>query len=162
MLRSFLFSFIILMSFISFNSLATDLATDFSTICSTELSSEPRSVMGRWRHVGLIYDGTRMPPRDARLDLRYELYESQISRLAWTYDNWRTLCERFAYFEINSNQIVDEVIWVNPENRDECSLDPDMQLGKKSITPFLFEGENLLLEIPFGADSIYYEWERVF
>jgi hypothetical protein len=122
---------------------------------------------GQWKFSGMIFQGNWMPPRDERLDLRYEFTNTGESRLAWSYDNWANLCERRGiYFledvveaEKQYLRLVDRTLWVNPNNRDDCSQDPDMQMDRENRSPVRIQNSKLQLDLPFGEDTLTYEWQ---
>lgn len=126
--------------------------------------SEP-DLSGTWRFVAMIFDGQRMPPRDARLDLKYTFDAQGLSRLAWSYDQWQTLCERRGRYAVelhdDGTTVRDEVTWVNGDNRSDCASDPDMQVGRVTRAPFrLSDDGKLQIDIAMSGQWLTYEWQR--
>ena len=117
-------------------------------------------IVGEWRFVGMIYEGQHMPPRDARLDLRYSFGADGKSHMIWTYDNDATFCDRRGEYKIEGSKLLDHTLWINPKNRSDCGSDSDMQLDKTTRAPFRLVDAMFELDIPFGSGWITYEWAR--
>jgi len=118
-------------------------------------------LQGEWQFYKMVLEGQEMPPRDPRLDLRYEFLDQGVNRLYWTYDQGRTFCERKGQYIFKDGFLMDEIVWVNPNNKSDCASDVDMQLGRKSVSQLdIFENE-IVLHIPFTDKEILYHWKKV-
>ena len=125
------------------------------------LLSAALSLVGDWHYFKMVFQGHEMPPRDPRLDLRFDFKSDGQNRLYWSYDQGQTFCERRGMYSVSSNQIDDLVTWVNPQNRSDCGQDPDMQVGNHTLSNFEIRNDQFRLEIPFGNENITYIFERV-
>jgi len=109
------------------------------------------------------YQGEILPKRDPRLTLKYTFNDNGTSELYWTYDEGQSFCHRKGLYLYNEAKSILEDIstWINPNNKADCSMDPDMQLGKRSVTPISWTNcGKLKTEIPLGNETIYYVWEK--
>ncbi len=115
-----------------------------------------KSILGTWKYIGFDYEGHRYSPADPRLNLTFTFTPDGIDRLFWETVGEPGLCERKASYKIVDHNLIQENIWVNPNNKAECSHDPDMQMGKISTTKFeISESEiHFILELN-GKDLIY-------
>jgi hypothetical protein len=134
------------------------------------LSDEPAAspIAGEWQFYKMIIDGQEFPPRDPRLKLIYTFDTTAdgigVDRLYWTYDDGATFCERMGQFIYKDGFLMDDITWVNPKNKDECSTDLDMQMGRKATSQLdiVKAGANseLSLHVPFGDKEILYVWRH--
>ena len=127
--------------------------------CFAQTDSPSQPFIGDWKWVLMHYQNHFLPPPNPNLILTYHFYPDGTDRLFWTYKNdLGVFCERKGNFTIDDGNIVDTIYWVNPDNAIECSRDPDMQLGKTTITPAkIIEGQ-LHLFLQFGNNhSLYLE-----
>jgi hypothetical protein len=118
-------------------------------------------LVGRWKFNSLIYRGEERPPFNPHLNLYFEFYETGTNRLMWNRNNEEGFCERFGFYKLSENKLIDEVVWVNPNNSQDCSKDTDMQLGRKSSTPIELKNGNLQLKFYIGDEPLIYIFERV-
>ena len=120
------------------------------------------SIVGRWAFFMKIYQGHEMPEDpEASLRLRYEFSESGESHLYWWHENGGDHCERLGRYRTEGNTLIDQVIWINPKNSYGCGQDPDMRLGITTKTTYSFHGENLVLPIAFGEETLFYVWKKL-
>lgn len=124
-------------------------------------SSLPDDLIGKWQAVGYFYQGSFIQPKDPRLTLTYEFFPDGKDILYWKNKDETSFCERRGSWLVQDGTLVDEVVWVNPQNGMDCSNDPDMQTGKISISPFWVEAEKLQVEIPLGSEVLIYVWEKI-
>jgi len=119
------------------------------------------ALVGTWLFVAMIYSGQRLPPRDPKLHLTYELRADGSDRLAWDYGPGRESCSREGLWNAADGRIEDEVVSVDPANSPTCSSDPDMTPGRRTSTPYdLREGE-LLLHFGLASEELLYVWRRI-
>ncbi len=112
-------------------------------------------IEGRWRFREMIYRGERLPLQNPDLNLSWTFFKNGTDRLYWDRGT-PEYCERFAQVSIEDNKIVEEVFALSPGNADDCSQDPDMQVGKKSSTQFKLVGKELQLTFPLGEETLTY------
>lgn len=132
----------------------------FLLLASPAASAED-SLVGQWEFFMMIYKGQEIPQGpDATLRLRYEFFSTGESRLYWWHEGAGDHCERRGTYSIDENYLIDRVHWVDPNNTQDCSHDPDMQNGRETRTPFTFQNGNWLLRLAFGEDDLFYVWKR--
>jgi hypothetical protein len=117
--------------------------------------------LGKWDYYKYIYKGTIQFPRDQDTHLYYEFIEGGRSVLLWKNDAERMYCERRGLFYNTDKSIVDEVVWVHPSNSRECGQDPDMRVGRTTVTPFRIVEDELHLDLPLGDDFLTYVFKRM-
>jgi hypothetical protein len=129
------------------------------------VKSPPPSIstqlLGKWDYYKYIYKGTIQFPRDQDTHLYYEFIEGGRSVLLWKNDAERMYCERRGLFYNTDKSIVDEVVWVHPSNSRECGQDPDMRVGRTTVTPFRIVEDELHLDLPLGDDFLTYVFKRM-
>lgn len=129
---------------------------------AAEMPEARTSVVGHWQFSGKIYNGTEMPEDpDARLRMFFTFYANGESRLAWYHTDENFHCQRKGRYQVVGDQIQEEVTWVDPKNSYGCGDDPDMQLGKKSKTPFYFRGADFVLRFFLNEDPLDLIWKRI-
>ena len=69
-------------------------------------------------------------------------------------------CERRAIYEFASGKLVQQVVWVNPQNAIWCDQDVDMRLGYQSWTEAWLKDGKLHLVIQMGEEDLIYVWEK--
>lgn len=117
---------------------------------------------GHWFFYKKIYKKQEMPePPDATLRMHFEFSAAGESYLYWWHEGEGDLCRRKGKYTIEEGQIVDEVTWVDPENTRFCGEDPDMQLGRKTRTPFYFHGEDLAIRFHLADETLDLVWKKV-
>lgn len=123
-------------------------------------SSAP-SILGHWEFYAMSLDGVRMPPRDPRLELRFSFEDSGEDTLYWTYDAGVSFCERRGHYLYKEGFLIDQITWVNPNNKDDCQSDVDMQLGRQATTQLDLLNDEIALHIPFGDKEILYLLRKI-
>ncbi|MGZ3693945.1 MAG: hypothetical protein ACXWQO_07065 [Bdellovibrionota bacterium] len=125
-------------------------------------ASADDSLVGHWGYFMKIYKGQEIPEGpDATLRLRYELEADGSSHLFWWHVGEHDHCQRKGHYHTEENLLVDHTEWVDPENTETCSQDPDMQADKTTKTPFSFKDGNLLTRIQLGEEELFYVWKIV-
>ena len=118
------------------------------------------SIIGQWKFSSFIYQETERPPLNPNLHIYYEFYETGTSRLWWYRSDESGFCERIGKFVFENNKLSDHIVWVNDDNNVDCSKDPDMQLGKKSLTPAEIIDQKLNIHLNLGDNPITYVWQK--
>lgn len=123
----------------------------FATIaCANEL-------LGTWQFTEYNYEGHTVPAPNPNLILRFTFDAEDISTLKWFRTDEAGLCERKAKYALPSDhQLVQTIIWVDPRNNSACATDSDMQMGRKSVTPYHVEDHKLYLEMELNGKPFYY------
>ncbi len=117
---------------------------------------------GHWFYYKKVYRGQEMPEGpDATLRMHYEFDANGDSHLYWWHEGQDDHCRRRGRFSLEDNQIVDEVVWLDPNNTPFCSQDPDMRLGRKTRTPYYFYGNDLALGFNLGDEKLDLIWKRI-
>lgn len=119
------------------------------------------SVEGRWRFYKKIYQGNEMPEAPgATLRMFFEYGEAGDSHLYWWHEGESDHCSRRGRYHIEAGHIVEEVTWVDPLNTFSCAQDPDMQLGRRTRTPYYFQGNDLALRFHLGDEPLDLIWRK--
>lgn len=127
-----------------------------------ELEHDLRSELwGRWRYTGYIYQGQFQESPNPDLEMTFDFYQDGTDLLHWHRRGERGFCERRGRYQFDGEYLIDEVYWVNPLNRRDCSSDPDMRSGLRQITPARSEHDHLFVDLPLGDETVVYVWERV-
>lgn len=117
--------------------------------------------MGKWHFIGFIYHGQFRLPLTPNLFLTFTFQNDGTSILFWNRTGEPGFCERKGRFSIEQENLVDEVVWVNPKNSIDCGQDPDMQMGKKSTNAISLKEEKFHLEIGLAGEPFTYVFERL-
>lgn len=131
----------------------------FATIDSNKDSSS--LLFGKWKFIGYIYQGKFQDPPNPNLVLTFEFFENGTDLLHWHRINENGFCERRGAYTYDGKNLGDEVIWVNPRNAIECNRDPDMNLGKKEVTPLRNEEDKLFMDLPLSEQTLTYVWSKI-
>lgn len=118
------------------------------------------SFYGEWKLIRFEYRSGPFPLPNPDLNLRWNFFKNGSARLFWDRGT-EEFCERFSHFSVTTDTIQEEVFAVNPHNAVECGKDPDMQNGKKTVTPFAFVNEELWLKLQLGDEDLLYVFEKV-
>jgi hypothetical protein len=130
-------------------------------LCFTTSAFAGNAVEGRWRFYKKIFQENEMPePPGATLRMFFEYSANGESHLFWWHEGDTDHCSRRGRYHIESGHIVEEVIWVDPENTFACGQDPDMQLGRKTRTPYYFHGKDLALRFHLGDEPLDLIWRK--
>lgn len=139
------------------------LISSFSRIwaqaCDNESQGAP--LWGKWQFKELIFEGERRPPFNPNLILTFEFFESGESILRWERSNEEGFCERRGRWSWDGVHLRDEVIWVNPENNRDCSMDPDMQLGRKTVSRAELVDGDIHLHLPVNESVLIYIFKKL-
>ncbi|MGE0763637.1 MAG: lipocalin family protein [Bdellovibrionales bacterium] len=117
-------------------------------------------IWGEWRYAGFIYEGQRYPLPNQDLFLTFTFKPDGRVRLYWTRFNEDGFCEREATYSLEGDQLHQEVVWVNPDNRPDCSHDPDMTLGRKTSNRYQILGQELHLFLQLDDQDFIYLLEK--
>jgi hypothetical protein len=134
-----------------------------SSAMAQDVALSPKDLVGTWRYYKKIYAGQVIPELpDATLRLFFSFYADGTDRLIWTHENQWDWCERSGVYSVEKNFLLDEVTWVNPRNSRECARDPDMQPGRKAITPISISAEgDLEIHLFIGDEPLIMVWKKL-
>jgi hypothetical protein len=118
-------------------------------------------VIGTWRYVSYLYHGQINPLPNPDLELLFKFDTKGIMTISWTRKNDTGFCEAESSFQIVNNQLISQVTKTNPKNTIECSMDPDMQVGKKSTDPIELRDNQLFLNIGLSGEDFYYIFDLI-
>ncbi len=128
----------------------------------TAQALEKEDLVGHWHFYKKIYKGMEMPePPEATLRLEFEFTADGMNHLYWTHQGDTDICERRGNYFVKDDYLVDEIVWVNPKNSSDCAKDPDMQRGKRTITPISIKNKDLYLYMMLGDDPLIYIWKKI-
>jgi len=125
-----------------------------------QLTKGYQKLEGQWEFTSYLYNGIELPKPNPNLDILFE-FEFGISRLYWSRKNEVGFCERKAQYQYTENYISEIIVWVNPQNRSDCSRDPDMQLGRSSKTEYRIINERLYTRVLVGELDVWYIWKKI-
>ena len=126
------------------------------------LTVPPRSLVGQWTFVAKIFDGETMPEGPhATLRLHFDFSAVGESSLYWWHEGDHDHCAQKGRYHVEGQTLVNEITWVDPANTEDCSSDPDMQLGRTTRTPFYFLGENLAIRFQLNGDPLDMVWNKM-
>ncbi|MGZ3727916.1 MAG: hypothetical protein ACXVCG_01760 [Bdellovibrionota bacterium] len=118
-------------------------------------------VVGKWQFYKKVYQGQEMPEGpSAPLRMYFEFDASGNSSLYWWHEGDRDHCARKGRYLVNGDLLQDEVTWVDPKNTPECADDMDMQLGRKTKTPFYFRGADLAIRFQIAGEPLDLVWKK--
>lgn len=120
-----------------------------------------QDLIGHWQFYKKIYRGIEMPePPEATLRLHFEFYPDGTDRLFWWHEGEGDWCERIGKYSLEGQELVDEIVWVNPKNTMECARDPDMQKGRVTRTLISLEKGDLHFHLNLGDETLIYIWRK--
>lgn len=120
------------------------------------------TVVGHWFFHMKLYQGHQMPePPDATLRLHFAFREGGESELWWWHEGEGDHCRRRGTYTVEATNIVEETTWIDPANTPLCGQDPDMQLGRKTRTPYYFYGDDLALRFQLADEPLDVIWKRL-
>lgn len=123
--------------------------------------AEP-GLVGRWQFYKKVYQGIEMPEGPgATLRMHYEFSAAGESYLYWRHEGDTDYCGRKGRYFTEEGFLVEEVVWVDPENTYGCSRDPDMQLGRRTRTPYYFRDGDFALRFSLGDEGLDLLWRRL-
>lgn len=118
------------------------------------------ALVGGWRFYKKVYQGIEMPEGPgATLRMFYEFNEAGESYLYWWHEGDTDHCGRKGRYSTEAGFLVEEVVWVDPENTYGCSRDPDMQLGRRTRTPYYFRDGDFALQFSLGDERLDLVWK---
>lgn len=131
-------------------------------LISINANAQGSVVEGHWFFYKKIYQNQEIPePPGATLRMHFEFSAKGESTLYWWHEGEKDLCRRKGIYSVEEDQIVDEVTWVDPKNSYHCVQDPDMQLGRRTRTPFYFRGGDLAIRFHLGDESLDLVWKKI-
>lgn len=126
----------------------------------SSLAEEP-NIIGEWKFTQYILDGDVRPLPNPDLDLRFNFSQSQVATLFWSRKNEEGFCERKASYSVQDHLLYQKIFWVNPENRSECSRDPDMQMGAETVNEVRREELKIQIDFQLSDKIMTYVFELV-
>ena len=93
------------------------------------------AVLGTWLFSNYRYQNQELPIPNPDLKLTFEFLPDGMSKLQWSRQGENGTCLRWARYNVGGGTLSQVVVWLDPKNRDDCSKDPDMQMGKPTQTP---------------------------
>lgn len=132
-----------------------------SCLASCFALADSASVIGDWKLTGFVYQDKPVPPFNPKLNLHFYFFENGTNRLFWNREDETGFCERFANYELTPGQIQQTVFAVNPNNRADCAVDKDMQIGPATVNKMDIEEKRLLLRMQLGEEELVYILTKV-
>lgn len=118
------------------------------------------TLIGLWLYASLIYQGQPIPRPDEKLIMHFIFNNSTENEILYHRQNETGFCRRTAKYSVVNDQLIQEVIAVDPLNAPYCSEDTDMRIGFKSVSKFEVKGDEMYLYLPLGEEEIIYVWKR--
>lgn len=123
---------------------------------------DPQTIVGRWRYYKFVYEDRVHPPLSPNLVMEYEFYPNGTNRLHWTRTGEHSYCERRGMYIYRDCFLMDKITWINQkQNTRECASDPDMKVGRETITELDFQEGDLVLHLQLGDKPFQYIWQRM-
>lgn len=117
-------------------------------------------LIGIWLYTSLIYQGVPYPRPDTNLQM-YFIFNTETENQLFYYRNSETgHCKRTAHYFFEQNKIYQTVTNVDSTNAPECADDPDMQLGRESISDLEVTESCMYLTLPLGDETLTYVWQK--
>ena len=121
----------------------------------------PEEIVGRWLFYKKVYDGVEFPEGPgATLRMEFEFLPNGESLLSWRRQGEKGYCARKGRYHTEGGHLVEEVIWVDPQNAYGCADDPDMQLGRRTRTEYFFSGADLGIRFYLGEEPLDLIWKK--
>lgn len=119
------------------------------------------NIFGSWQFYAYIYQGHMIPAPNPNLSQIMEFGEDGICRLYYKRSDESGFCERKSTYFIQEDELIQKVVWVNPENQSSCAQDTDMQLGHMTSNRVRVVDDVFQLDLPLGDDTIIFLWKRI-
>ncbi len=117
-----------------------------------------QTLHGNWRAHRYIYDGSERLIEHTIMTFHFE---EGFAVLYWSEKDQVDFCERKAFYRFRPPVLWQKVIWVNPNNARECSLDPDMQLGHTTENHVFIKNDELHVHLSLGDHEMIYVFKKV-
>lgn len=137
------------------------IALIFGLAAGAVLAKADEPLWGRWLFYKLQFRGQERPPFNPDLILHWEFLESGYELLGWEREGQPGFCHRLAKYTYRDSILRNEVVWVSQENAYECSADPDMQMGRKSVTKVTLHDGDLWLHMSINEEPLIYIFKRI-
>ncbi|KHD88377.1 MAG: hypothetical protein OM95_09585 [Bdellovibrio sp. ArHS] len=118
------------------------------------------SILGLWIFTSLIYQGEPMPLPNPSLKIQYQFEDTGMNTLRYHREGEQGFCERRALYEFSEGKLVQQVVWVNPQNAFSCHQDMDMRLGYQSWSKAWLKDGKFYLAVQMGEENLIYVWEK--
>ncbi len=119
------------------------------------------NIFGSWQFYAYIYQGHEVPAPNPSLTQILEFGTDGVCRLYYKRDDESGFCERKSSYKFENNVLVQQILWVNPDNQSSCAQDPDMQIGRITTNNARIVGDVFYLDLPMNEDTITYLWKRI-
>lgn len=118
-------------------------------------------LLGIWFFTGVIYRGENLPRPNPDLQMQLIFLNEEQLKIHYSYVGERGFCESLSNYEYDNERklLHSKVIWLNPENSQICSQDPDMQLDSESTSEVSVIADKLYLKLNLGEEDIVLIWE---
>lgn len=135
----------------------------FISFCPTFGFVGTSEVIGSWKFTRYIYQGNELPAPNPQLTQVLTFDETGTSRLYYSRADEAGFCERLAVYSYmpTSQTLLQQVVWVNPNNQRGCSMDPDMILGRKTSNRAWVAGDSFYLDMPLSDETITFIWDKI-
>jgi len=114
------------------------------------------NLLGSWQYVAFLYQDQIHPLPDSNLVLIFSFSSNGSESISWTRKGSPGFCQATAVYQVDGDNLDSKIISTNPQNNDDCSNDPDMQVGKESVTPAEIRNGQLFLNIGLSGEDFYY------
>lgn len=121
---------------------------------------EGSRIFGKWQWYKYIYEGAEYPPSNPNLNLVFEFFPNGRDRLFWERSGQPGFCERYGNYIFKSCRLLDQVTWVNPQNAMGCGSDPDMRVGRVTVSQLEIIDDELYLHLDLSGRPFIYVWRR--
>ena len=118
-------------------------------------------IIGQWLYIGYTYQDEFHSPIDDSLELIFSFESNGSDDLIWRYKDSMGKCHRRGEYIIENSILIDKIVWVDPDNMNACGSDPDMQIGRITMTPVEIVGDRLLMKLELSGEPFVYTLQRL-
>lgn len=118
------------------------------------------SLIGIWLYTSLIYNGNPIPRPDSDLQMYFTFVNESENEIFYYRKSQQGFCKRVASYRVEQSRLIQKITSVDPKNADFCAEDPDMQLGRESISEFTTNDDTLFLHLPLGDETLTFVWTK--
>ncbi|MGZ3725911.1 MAG: hypothetical protein ACXWQQ_08920 [Pseudobdellovibrio sp.] len=120
------------------------------------------SLLGIWLYTSLIYQGHPIDRPDPSLQMYFIFNNANENELYYYHTSENGSCRRKASYVLENGKLMQKITFVEESNANFCNDDPDMQLGRESVSELQIDGDHLYLKLPLGDETITYVWTKQF
>lgn len=115
-----------------------------------------QAILGTWHYAGFEYQNHFYANPNPKLTVQFDFNSDHTSRLYWHRADESAFCERRGTWNLQGDELIQTVTWLNPANDSSCGQDSDMQMNRTTDNRISFTANQLDLHMSLdGEDFIY-------